>query len=180
MNANRQPEKTQISTPSLLKYSFMCENIEVGDTIQYKSRFPLGQSECDECITEARVAVIRLELDCVTKKVLLNNGDTIINSLHLVQRISMMNIYTGQPLWNPIKDWFELSNFYMFPTEDAADLTPAHSIMEPQSYAKRDELIQYAYLERKNSRMKSQYKRKADATKRVGDIESFFPLDGPE
>ena len=85
----------------------------------------------------------------------------------------MMNIYTGEPIWNPIKDWFDLSNFYMFPTEDAADLTPAHSIMEPHLYAKRDESIQNAYLDRKNSWMKSQYKRKADATKRIGDIGIF-------
>ena len=90
----------------------------------------------------------------------------------------MMNIYTREPLWNPIKDWFKLSNFYMFPTEDAADLTPEHSSMEPQSYAKRDKAIQNAYLQTKNSRMKIQYKRKADSTKCIGDI-GIFPLDGP-
>ena len=113
---------THVSTeiPRELKYGFMCENIEKGDTIEWIMRSSLEDPNHHKLIRRATVAAIRFELD-KTKTVILNNGDKITNSLHLVRRVSMKDLETGEALWNPIRDWFELSRFYLHPTEDAAD-----------------------------------------------------------
>ena len=33
----------------------------------------------------------------------------------------MQNLYTGEVMWNPIRDWVTLSSIHKHPTKDAAD-----------------------------------------------------------
>ena len=72
-------------------------------------------------IQRAVVIDIRAELDGKTHTVVLNNGDTLINSLHMVRRVAGMDPFTKESIWNPLREWKNLSEFYMTPTEDAAD-----------------------------------------------------------
>ena len=67
----------------------------------------------------ASIIGLRLEEDGITTTVKLDTGDKIINSLHLVRRVSMRTIGTSEVIWNPINEWKELSNMYMNPTEFA-------------------------------------------------------------
>ncbi len=76
----------------------MCENIKVDDILKYKANAALGRSDSDGCIKHATVIGIWSELDKVSNSILLNNGDKLVNSLHLVWQVSMKDIYTGQPL----------------------------------------------------------------------------------
>ncbi len=104
------------STLSVLKYSFMCENIKVDDILEYKANAALGISDSDGCIKRATIIGICLGLNKVSKSILLNNGDKLFNLLHLLQQVPTKEIYAGQPLRNPICDWFEILKFYINPT----------------------------------------------------------------
>ena len=103
---------SQYALPSHLDYSFLSSIIEVGDVIDYRLR-------ASKLIIRATVVAIVLAEDEVTKTLKLNNGDRVIDSLHLVRRVSMRNIHTNEPMWNPIRSWKELSSVYMYPTEYA-------------------------------------------------------------
>ena len=116
-----QASSINVSVPPLLNCTYLSSTIDPGDVIEYKLNRPINDNDNDDCIIRATVAGIRLELDGKTKTVLLNNGDALVNSLHLVRRISMRNLYTGEIMWNPIRDWVALSSIHKHPTEDAAD-----------------------------------------------------------
>ena len=68
-------------------------------------------------VKRVSVVAIRLEENGLTKTVLLNNGDRIIQSLHQVRRVSMRSLTTNAPMWNPIPLWKDLSSMYLFPSE---------------------------------------------------------------
>jgi len=110
-----------VRVPGLLNCTFLSANIDKGDTIEYRVPDIVVKNRENECIRRATVVGIRLELDKITKTVILNNGDKLSDALHLVRRVSMRNIYTGEPMWNPVREWRELRSIHMYPTEDAAD-----------------------------------------------------------
>ena len=67
-----------IPLPKTLDYSFLGNILEVGDEIQYKLR------SVSSLITDAVITLINLDPGGKTTTVQLNNGDKIIDSLHLV------------------------------------------------------------------------------------------------
>jgi len=98
-----------IPLPKSLDYSFLGNIIEVGDEIQYKERS--GSS----LINDAVITSINLDPGGKTTTVQLNNGDKIINSLHLVRRITMRSVLTKRVQYNPISEWKELHTIHMNP-----------------------------------------------------------------
>ena len=82
---------------------------EVGDVIKYKLVTPDNRNHDTNCIRWATVTGICLELNKVTKTVLLNIGNIVVNSLHMMCRNSIQNIYSGKSMWNPMDKWWELS-----------------------------------------------------------------------
>ena len=83
--------------------------LEVRDEIQYKERS--GSS----LITDAVITSINLDPGGKTTTVQLNNGDKILNSLHLVQRITMCSVLTKRVQCNPVSEWKELHTIHMNP-----------------------------------------------------------------
>ena len=82
-----------IPVPWLLNCHFLSSNIDVGNVIEYRLNSHLNEYDNDSCIQQATVTGIRLEMDRKKITVLLNNRDHLQNSLHMVQRISMQNLY---------------------------------------------------------------------------------------
>ena len=109
--------------PDVLNYSFLWAIIERGDIIEYipQSTDMNSDKYPSHFIQRAVVIGIRAELDGKTHTVILNNGDTLIHSLHMVRRVAGMDPFTKEPIWNPLREWKNLSEFHMTPTEDAAD-----------------------------------------------------------
>ena len=114
------------SLPEALDYSFLSGTLEKGDTIDYSLRLAQSGIAGTAFVRRATVVAIRLELDKSTS-VLLNNGDKLIDSLHRVRRVSMRNIYTGQPMWNPVRLWKDISSMYLHPTDHASDPTGVYA-----------------------------------------------------
>ena len=171
VNSNsKEPRISRAATklPSVLKYSFMCENIEVGDIVEYKTNASLGGSEENEFIKRATVVAIRLELDQTTKALILNDGEKLVNSLHLVRRVSMKDIHTGEPLWNPIRDWFELSHFYLHPTVDASDESGSDLARSCTDRGREE------YRSQNNAWRHNVHDRARQAQIHTGDMGSFF------
>ena len=119
-------ESCSTALPALLDYSFLSNIIEVGDVVDYRLREPVSTSSDSNLAKRASVVAIRLVNDNLNTSdefapppmtVLLNNGDRIVDALHLVRRVSMRNIYTNEPMWNPVRVWRELRSMYMYPTE---------------------------------------------------------------
>ena len=110
-----------INIPPWLNCSFLSSSIDCGDVVEYKLDTSEGNDDGDQCIRRAMVVAICLELDCRTKSILLNNGDRLVNSLHMVRRVSIQNIYTGEAMWNPGRDWVALPSIHKHPPVDAAD-----------------------------------------------------------
>ena len=118
-----------VKVPTLLRYSFMTEMIDVGDVIEYKFRtdMAIGTLTPDSFVRRATVVDIvevenHLSADSSSKSgttltLHLNNGERVINALHLVRRISMQCIHSNRPLWNPVRHWVELSSIYMNPSK---------------------------------------------------------------
>lgn len=118
-----------IKVPSLLRYSYMTMMIEVGDMIEYKLRTDLsiGTSTPDSFVRRATVICIEevenqnysgQQSQSKTSLVVhLNNGEPIVNALHMVCRITMRCLHTGRPLWNPVRHWMELSSIHMSPSK---------------------------------------------------------------
>ena len=119
--SRNRTETPAVSIPPLLNCAFLTSTIDPDDVIEYRLNSSLGTDDEDTCIRRATVTGIRLELDGMTKTVLLNNGDTLTNSLHMVRRISMRNLYSGEVMWNRIWEWVALSSVHKHVTVDAAD-----------------------------------------------------------
>ena len=140
MNKETMTEEISPVLPALLDYSFLSNIIEIGDTIEYCLRNPISSDIESNLVNRATVIGIRVENVTVSDEsapppmsVLLNNGDKIVDALHLVRRISMRNIYTNEPMWNPVRTWRELRSIYMYPTESAmADVVYTDVNSEPQ------------------------------------------------
>ena len=183
-----QKHVSHVSTkvPSVLRYWFMCENIEVGDIVEYVMNASVQGPERNQLIKRATVVAIRLELD-KTKSIVLNTGDKIVNSLHLMRRVSMKDLNTGEALWNPIKDWFELSKFYLHPTEDAADgPTKSLEVQVSPDDLKEFELAQRqnrageeATRQRRNKTKQNVRDRARDSTIHSGNMYEFFDWMDP-
>jgi len=161
----------------------MCENVAPGDIIKYKTNSSLGDSDNDGCICRATIIGICLELNRVTKTVLLNNGDKLVNSLHMIRRISMRNVYNGKPRWNPVRDWIELSKLYMYPTEDAAhgpqrllkvELDEKDKTTNPHWINGRK-----CCYERRRAADKTRYRRQKGEEIHTGDIGNYFDWMDP-
>ena len=75
-----------IPLPKTLDYSFLANIFEVGDEIQYTLRVLSNELERSDpsLITDAVITLINLGMDGKTTFFQLNNGNNIINSLHLV------------------------------------------------------------------------------------------------
>jgi len=176
-------KKETTKIPALLKYSFMCENVAPGDIVEHKTNSSLGDGDNDGCIRRATVIGIRLELDRVTKTVLLNNGDKLVNSLHVIRRISMRNVYNGEPQWNPVRDWMELSKLYMHPTEDAADgpQRPLEVEIDKKDKTANPHWIKgrKRYDERRRAADITRYRRQKGKEIHTGDIGNFFDWMDP-
>ncbi len=108
---------TFIKVTPLLNCHILSTMIDVGDVIEYR----LGNNDDSSCICQANITDIKLKLNRKPKTVLLNNRDKLINSLHMVHRILMQNLYTSKAMWNLVCDWCSLPSFHMHPTEDALD-----------------------------------------------------------
>ena len=94
----------------------------------------------------------------------------------------MMDIFTGQPLWNHICDWFELSEFYIEPTEDAADGPECSVEVHMDNEDKESfDLAHYCLSQQRegtrrkhNSRQSNAKLHVREAQTHTGDIGSFF------
>ena len=115
---------TQFTVPRLLDFDFLTGLIEVGDMIEYRPRESLLNVDPENFTLRATVIGIRLEADGMTKSLQLNTGDFIVDPLHLVRRVSMRNMQTNQPMYNPIRAWRELSSIMLHPTE----FVPTHAM----------------------------------------------------
>ena len=85
--------------------------------IQYKLRVLSNEPEGSNpsLITDAVITLINLELDGKTTSVQLNNGNKIINSLHLIRMVTMRLFITNRIQYNPISEWKELHTIHMNP-----------------------------------------------------------------
>ena len=129
MVCGRSPRTTQatqastnINVPALLNCSFLSASIDAGDIIDYK--IDVDENAASEIVRRAIVTEIRLESDQVTHTILLNNGERLVHSLHMIRRVAMRNLFTGESMWNPIREWRELGSFHLHPTVDASDEDP--------------------------------------------------------
>jgi hypothetical protein len=106
-----------IPLPKTLDYSLVANIFEVGDEIQYKLRVLSSELERSDSslITDDVMTLINLEPDGKTTTVQLNNGDKIINSLHLVRRITMRSVLPNRVKYSPISEWKELHTIRMNP-----------------------------------------------------------------
>ena len=103
--------------PGVFKFSFMCNDLESGDIIDIESK------HVSVPIRRAMVIGIRLERDGVTKTIVVNRGDCITDALHRIRRVTMRDICTKESLWNPIPDFYPVSQFNLEPTEHAPDVS---------------------------------------------------------
>ena len=84
-----------IIVPALTNCLFLLSTIDAGSIIEDKLH--TSQTKvCSSLYQRGTVVGICLELDRKTKSGLLNNGDKLLKSLHMVRRISIRNIYTGE------------------------------------------------------------------------------------
>ena len=93
--------------------------IEYGDLVEYKLRESIHGTLTSALPQRGIVKSIRLHSDNNTKTIMLNNGDMLVSSLHMVRRMSMRTLDTNRVLWNPVPTWKNLSEFLLEPTEYA-------------------------------------------------------------
>ena len=115
--------------PTLLQYSFLSDTIEVGDVIEYKPRNDIAFGALDPVCLVCRATVTEIVEETTGTsiddnaepskviRVFLDNNTTIVDSLHLVRRISMQCWRTNKILWSPPRHWKELSSLYMTPSK---------------------------------------------------------------
>ena len=114
---------TRQHLPKALDFSFLSNVIEVGDLIEYRLRtVPTDANHItDGLVQRAIVSSIvygdeSTENNNKSTKLQLSNGDHIVGSLHLVRRVTLRCMYTGQVIYNPVKMWRELHEVYLQPT----------------------------------------------------------------
>lgn len=141
--------------PDVLRFDFLWAIIQPGDIIEYVPYCDGAPEDVDHSkfIQRATVTAIRAELDGSTMTVQVNNGDRLVDSLHLVRRVAGRDPIHGNLIWNPLRDWHNLSRFFMVASEDAADGPDKPLDIEVDSGQKR--------------RRKIRAKNKADMNKRA-------------
>ena len=152
---------TNINVPALLNCSFLSASIDAGDIIDYK--IDVDKIAVSEIVRRAVVTEIRLESDQLTHTIMLNNGDRLVHSLHMIRRVAMRNLLTGESMWNPIREWRELGSFHLHPTVDAADEDPTST--DP-------DLLQAEY-ERDRSQAKAKRRRTKSNQEKDRQLHSF-------
>ena len=171
------------TTPPILDFSYLSNILELGDLVEYKLRRAAGSTEESHLKMTATVIGIRLEEDGITTTAKLDNGDKLVNSLHLVRRVSMRTIGTSEPIWNPILDWKELSNMYMNPNEFAEqpceDTSEEHApttnepvgpVMNDQTKQSKAKLDYKRGGSHQNSKSQSVRNQAYTSSKRLGDV----------
>lgn len=154
--------EASLDLPEPLKFSFLCKDIERGDFIDIKLQTSTG----DDLIQRAVVQGIRLEADGVTKSLVVSGGIKVVNSLHLIRRVTMRDISTKTPLWNPVPDWYPLSEFHLEPTEDVREVY------------KHDRMNQND--KKRNAKKRNERERAHNSLTHTGHIGKFFHWMGDD
>lgn len=166
--------------PDVLRFDFLWAIIQPGDIIEYVPFSDGAHADVDNSkfIQRAMVTAIRAELDGSTMTVLVNNGDRLVDSLHLVRRVAGRDPIHGNFIWNPLRDWHNLSRFFMVASEDAADGPDKPLDIKHDSGQKHRQKIRAknkaAYKKRKRDRNSVSYKKETAAEEHTGHI----PNDG--
>ena len=99
--------------PASLDFDVFNNIIEVGDEIEYKLALPIGGATLvKRAAVTAFVSRSGGSLDMV-----LNTGDSLVGSLHLVRRMTMKCISSSERVHNPQPQWRRLDQMTFLPDE---------------------------------------------------------------